>query len=298
MHVNPKHGSFKQLPVGMRGAHADMADSAMAFCRHSHEQFGIGLMERGGHRSSSGRGIVEAGPGDVITVNPAEVHDGAPIGSTGRSWRMLYLDPSLIALAASDIAEPASWRGEFSTPVVHDRRLAVGFARLFHAATQPAASPLQLDEALLRLLARGSRRRADGRTLPSLGSRAARASITPSGTPHLGNCIGMIKPAVAMSAEDGRRCFYFISDLHALVKCHDAEHVGRFTLGIAAAGLATPNAERRSSTQRSRTSRQSSHKLKASGDVSRPRGLGRQVDVQRLHHRQCRLEGRIAARTE
>ncbi|WP_375781517.1 AraC family ligand binding domain-containing protein [Roseococcus suduntuyensis] len=30
--------------------------------------------------SSSGRGPVEAGPGDVITVNPGEVHDGAPIG--------------------------------------------------------------------------------------------------------------------------------------------------------------------------------------------------------------------------
>ena len=32
--------------------------------------------------------------------------------------------------------------------------------------------------------------------------------------------------------------------------------------------------------------------------VSRPRGLGRQFDVQRLHHRQRRLESRIAARTE
>ena len=62
--------------------------------------------------------------------------------------------------------------------------------------------------------------------------------ITPSGTPHLGNYIGMIKPAVAMSAEDGRNCYYFISDLHALVKCHDAERVERFTLEIAAAWLA------------------------------------------------------------
>ncbi len=62
--------------------------------------------------------------------------------------------------------------------------------------------------------------------------------ITPSGTPHLGNYIGMIKPAVAMSAEDGRKIFYFISDLHALVKCHNAERVERFTLEIAAAWLA------------------------------------------------------------
>ena len=62
--------------------------------------------------------------------------------------------------------------------------------------------------------------------------------ITPSGTPHLGNYIGMIKPAIALSAEDGRNCYDFISDLHALVKCHDAERIGRFTLEIAAAWLA------------------------------------------------------------
>ena len=176
-HVKPKHGSFKQLPVGIRGAHAVVADSAMAFCRHTHEQFGIGLMERGGHRSSSGRGVVEAGPGDVITVNPAEVHDGAPIGSTGRSWRMLYLEPSLIAQAASDIAESASWRGEFSTPVVHDLRLAVGFDRLFHAATQPALSPLQLDEALLRLIAPLIRRRPSACRAVPAAIRTARSMM-------------------------------------------------------------------------------------------------------------------------
>ncbi len=62
--------------------------------------------------------------------------------------------------------------------------------------------------------------------------------ITPSGTPHLGNYIGMIKPAVAMSAEGSGNHFYFISDLHALVKCHGAERVERFTVEIAATWLA------------------------------------------------------------
>jgi tryptophanyl-tRNA synthetase len=62
--------------------------------------------------------------------------------------------------------------------------------------------------------------------------------ITPSGAPHLGNYLGMIKPAVATSYEEGRRFFYFISDHHALVKCHDPGSIGRFTLEIAAAWLA------------------------------------------------------------
>ena len=52
------------------------ADSAHAFGRQTHDQFGIGLIERGAQKSASGRGIVEAGAGDMITVNPGEVHDG------------------------------------------------------------------------------------------------------------------------------------------------------------------------------------------------------------------------------
>ena len=176
-HVKPKHGSFKQLTVGMRGVDAIVADSAIAFCRHTHDQFGIGLMDRGGQKSSSGRGIVEAGPGDIITVNPAEVHDGAPIGSTGRSWRMLYIEPSLIAEAATDITGSATWRGEFSTPVVHDRRLALRFARLFHAATHVAASQFQLDEALLFLLAPLVRRQPPTPSAAPVAIRSARSRM-------------------------------------------------------------------------------------------------------------------------
>ena len=175
--MKPKRGSFKQLAVGTRGVHAVVADSAMAFCRHTHEQYGIGLMQRGGHRSASGRGIVEAGPGDIITVNPAEVHDGSPIGSAGRAWRMLYVEPSLIAEAATDIAESATWHGEFSTPVVHDRRLALRFARLFHAATQAAANQFQLDEALLCLLAPLIRRPATAPAAAPSAIRAARSRM-------------------------------------------------------------------------------------------------------------------------
>lgn len=93
----------------MSGVEATVADSSMTFSRHTHDQFGIGLMERGGHRSSSGRGTVEAWPGDVITVNSGEVHDGAPIDSAPRAWRMLYLEPAVIADAAEDIGESPGW---------------------------------------------------------------------------------------------------------------------------------------------------------------------------------------------
>ncbi|MCK9489011.1 MAG: tryptophan--tRNA ligase [Xanthomonadales bacterium] len=62
--------------------------------------------------------------------------------------------------------------------------------------------------------------------------------ITTTGSPHLGNYVGAIRPAVAASAAEGVESFFFLADYHALVKCEDAERVRRSTLEIAASWLA------------------------------------------------------------
>lgn len=62
--------------------------------------------------------------------------------------------------------------------------------------------------------------------------------ITTSGTPHLGNYVGAIRPAVAASRTPGTQNFYFLADLHALIKVQDPAKVQRSTLEIAASWLA------------------------------------------------------------
>ena len=62
--------------------------------------------------------------------------------------------------------------------------------------------------------------------------------ITPSGTPHLGNYAGMMRPAIAATREPGVENFYFLADYHALIKCQEPERVHRSTLEIAASWLA------------------------------------------------------------
>ncbi|MBW8808680.1 MAG: tryptophan--tRNA ligase, partial [Lysobacter sp.] len=62
--------------------------------------------------------------------------------------------------------------------------------------------------------------------------------ITTSGTPHLGNYVGAIRPAVAASLTPDVESFYFLADLHALIKVTQPERVQRSTLEIAAAWLA------------------------------------------------------------
>ena len=74
--------------------------------------------------------------------------------------------------------------------------------------------------------------------MTSPASRRVLTGITTSGTPHLGNYVGAIRPAVRASRQPGVQSFYFLADYHALIKCDDPARVQRSTLEIAASWLA------------------------------------------------------------
>ena len=62
--------------------------------------------------------------------------------------------------------------------------------------------------------------------------------ITTTGTPHLGNYLGALKPAVIASQQVDTDSFYFLADYHALIKCQDPQTVHRSGREIAAIWLA------------------------------------------------------------
>jgi len=62
--------------------------------------------------------------------------------------------------------------------------------------------------------------------------------IQSTGTIHLGNVLGAIKPAIAMSNDSGNDSFLFIADLHSLTQVKDAGKLREATYGVAAAWLA------------------------------------------------------------
>lgn len=68
--------------------------------------------------------------------------------------------------------------------------------------------------------------------------RRVLTGITTTGTPHLGNYVGAIKPAIYASQDASTQSFYFLADYHALVKCEDPQRVAQSTLEIAATWLA------------------------------------------------------------
>lgn len=61
--------------------------------------------------------------------------------------------------------------------------------------------------------------------------------ITTTGTPHLGNYVGAIRPAIQSTVLNSQT-FFFLADLHALIKCTEPEKIHQSTKEIAATWLA------------------------------------------------------------
>jgi tryptophanyl-tRNA synthetase len=62
--------------------------------------------------------------------------------------------------------------------------------------------------------------------------------IQSTGTPHLGNVLGAIRPAISLSNDPGNESFLFIADLHSLTQIKDPAVLRANTHGVAAAWLA------------------------------------------------------------
>jgi len=62
--------------------------------------------------------------------------------------------------------------------------------------------------------------------------------ITTTGTPHLGNYVGAIRPAIESSREENKVSYYFLADYHAIIKCQEPERIRKSALEVAATWIA------------------------------------------------------------
>jgi AraC-like DNA-binding protein len=154
----------EQHRLTVPGIEAMTLVSNHSFPRHSHDQFGVGVIGFGAQRSWSGVGTVDASTGDVIMVNPDEIHDGMPLAGNVRGWRMIYLDPTLLS---REVEEEIVGAAEIVRPVVNDPILARHFAWLFDCLTADQPDRLATEEVLLRSLVYIVRQHGVSRPLPS-----------------------------------------------------------------------------------------------------------------------------------
>lgn len=120
-----------------------------AFPRHMHPTFVIEVVEAGVDEFECGGAVHRAGPGQVLVINPYQVHTGRPGNRSVLAYRSVY--PSIAQMARIAGAAGTDRLPVFPTNVIADRPLADALLRAHRRAEEAPASPAVAD-ALAALL--------------------------------------------------------------------------------------------------------------------------------------------------
>lgn len=139
-----------------------------AFPRHSHETFGIGIVEQGSVKTVQA-GITYTIPaGSIVLFNPGEVHACCAASQAGWTYRMLYPDHGLLEQVMIDITHRQQLPF-FPFAAVQDDNLARRIWQLHIASTEPGSNLMQascLLSTLTQLLTQYTKERPG---LPTIG---------------------------------------------------------------------------------------------------------------------------------
>lgn len=121
-----------------------------SYSRHTHDEYAIGSIEAGQQTFHCRGGQQLSSPGSLILVNPDDLHDGHGVDG-GYRYRMLYIEPAVVAGALRDSGEREGRWPLFRAPVVHDPQLAAALCA-FNRRSEEGAELLELESRLLALL--------------------------------------------------------------------------------------------------------------------------------------------------
>lgn len=130
-----------------------------AFPRHSHETFGIGIVEQGSVKTVQGGTTYTIPSGSIVLFNPDEVHACGAANEAGWTYRMLYPDPAVLEQVMVDITNRQQ-TPFFPFAAVQDHDLARRIWQLHTASTEPGSNLMQescLLSTLTHLLTRYTR---------------------------------------------------------------------------------------------------------------------------------------------
>jgi AraC-like DNA-binding protein len=149
-------------PPGLSGLELMRATYlTQTFPRHSHEGFGVGVIERGALGFFYRGEHVVAPAGRINLVNPDEVHTGQSAAEDGWTYRMFYLGADLLQRAASEMSNRPVPLPFFTAGVIDDDRLAGLIHQAHLRLADPAAPLLERESRLLHMLVQLIARHAD-----------------------------------------------------------------------------------------------------------------------------------------
>lgn len=120
------------------------------FAPHYHKELSVGVIEKGHLNVRIGRNsrtILSAG--DVIIINPGEIHEGFADKKEGCTYRMFYLPTKLVGKAAGTEKQVVP---RFTRSVMCDSTFARRLVWLHRNLTTPSISILEYETHLLELL--------------------------------------------------------------------------------------------------------------------------------------------------
>lgn len=146
--------------------------------RHIHEAYAIGVPLRGVQRFWCRGALRDGLAGDVVAINPGEVHDGRSGSDGGYAYRMIYVPVERLRAIVDDALEHRGAEVFANAPILKDGRLATLIHAAWRALAHSADSLLGdalLDQALLTLVIRHAGvRPAEGRTVDARAVRGVR----------------------------------------------------------------------------------------------------------------------------
>lgn len=133
----------------------------LAFDRHYHEEFAIGIIESGCQAFSydGGHRRMNMAAGSVALISPGTVHEGRPADDAGWHYRMLYPSADIVKEAISETSL-ATRPGSFHIPSVHDRQLFETIELLHHLSRSRHAEAMQIETLFIELMAQALHRHA------------------------------------------------------------------------------------------------------------------------------------------
>lgn len=131
-----------------------------SFAPHTHEGYAIGVVLTGAETFAYRRATHVAGAGNVVIINPAEVHTGQAYTRQGWTYRMLYPEAEQLRRVASQLANHTSSFPFFPEAVIADTAIARQICNL-HVQLERGVEPLTAESLWTTLLADLIQRHAD-----------------------------------------------------------------------------------------------------------------------------------------
>lgn len=141
--------NFRRVEQGGGSEFLDADFRTHIYPRHFHDRYVFGVVTRGGEAFYY-RGCQHiAAAGEIVVLNPGEVHDGMGADAEGWAYRMSYLPPEAVLLGQEGCGELPFFR----EPVIRDSWLADRYSRLHSTVTDSLADRLTRDSFFLNTLA-------------------------------------------------------------------------------------------------------------------------------------------------